>query len=144
MQVLNNNNPTNIMSVNQLIRTYPLRYSKIAFDELYDMLQNAELKRDYITWKSGINYKTNQQIEIGGILHQQLADKFMIHYPHNYVHGHCFGKNPVLFVDLVDIDVNSYLQETEQIKNEVDEFNYKLNETKLNETKLNNDVISSL
>ncbi len=112
--------------VNQSIRTFPLRYSKIAFDELDSMLKNDELQRDYIAWKSGINYKTNLQITIGGTIHQQLADKFMIEYPYEYVKGHCFGKKPVLFVDLIDIDVTDYLQQNEKIISEIYEFNAKI------------------
>lgn len=42
---------------------YPLRYSKITFDKLHDMLKNDELHRDYIMRKSGINYKTTWKIE---------------------------------------------------------------------------------
>ena len=134
MHVLNNNNQSIIMSINHSFRAYPLRYSKIAFDEVHRMLQNDETQDDYVKWKSGINYETNKNIEIGGQIHKQLADKFMIQYPYNYIQGHCFGKIPVLFVDLVNIDVNSYLQETDQIKSEIDEFN----------SNLNNEVISSL
>jgi hypothetical protein len=98
------------------------------------MLQNDELPSDYTKWKSGINYKTNRQIEIGGKHHRNLVDKFMIRYPYNYIDGHCFGKHPALFAYLVDIDVNSYLQETERIKISIEEFNYKLN----------NEIVSSL
>jgi 23S rRNA G2445 N2-methylase RlmL len=111
----------------QSIRAYPLRYSKIAFDELHDMLQNDELQRDYIAWKSGIDYKTHRKITIGSNLHLQLADKFMIQYPHNYIQGHSFEKKPVLFADLIDIDVNDYLQKTKKIKSDIDEFNAKIN-----------------
>jgi hypothetical protein len=111
----------------QSIRAYPLRYSKIAFDELHRMLKNDEFQRDYIAWKSGINYKTNQKITIGGTIHQQLADKFMIQYPHEYIQGHCFGKNPVLFVDLIDIDVTDYLQQNEKIKSDIDDINANIN-----------------
>ena len=113
--------------VNQSIRAYPLRYSKIAFDELHRMLNNDELQRDYIAWKSGINYKTNRPITIGGDIHQQLADKFMIQYPYEYVQGHSFGKKPVLFVDLIDIDVTGYLQQNEKIISDTYEFNAKIN-----------------
>ena len=116
------------MSFNQRAHyVYPSRIAKLTFDKVYDMLQNDELQNDYKKWQSGINYKTNRQIEIGGKLHRKLADKFMIQYPYNYIDGHCFGKNPVLFADLADIDVNSYLQETERIKKTIDEFNSKLN-----------------
>jgi hypothetical protein len=114
--------------------TFPSRYSKIAFDKATDMLQDAELKSDYIKWKSGINYNTNRKIVIGGALHKQLADKFMIQYPYEYVQGHSFGKNPVLFTDLTDIDVNFYLKENAKIINTI----YALN------SKLNNEVVSSL
>jgi hypothetical protein len=131
----NNNNQPNIMSSTQRIYyTFPSRYSKIALDKVHDMLQDAELNGDYIKWKSGINYNTNRKIKIGGALHQHLSDKFMIQYPYEYVQGHSFGKNPVLFVDLADIDINSYLQENEKIITTI----YALN------SKLNNEIVSSL
>ena len=113
--------------VNQIIRAFPLRYSKCAFDELHRMLKNDEFQRDYIAWKSGINYKTNRKITIGGTIHQQLADKFMIQYPYEYVQGHSFGKKPVLFVDLIDIDVTEYLQQNEKMISDTYAFNAKIN-----------------
>ena len=73
---------------------------------------DIELQNDYKKWKKGINYKTNRKITIGGKIHRELKQKFIIG-----------GYHGVLFDILNSINVNEYLQETEKINSEIDTEN---------------------
>lgn len=100
-------------------KSYPSRYSKSAFEKCREMITNTELQDDYNKWKSGINYKTNRKIKVGGKIHTELKQKFMIGRPI------C---RSVLFSDLADITECDYLQETECINNEIDIENASIKE----------------
>jgi hypothetical protein len=86
------------------------------------MNSDIELQNDYKKWKDGINYKTNRKIKIGGKIHREVEEKFMISYSHNYSMGHQIMSS-VLFEDLININADDYLQETKKINNEIDAEN---------------------
>ena len=83
---------------------------------------DIELQNDYKKWKDGINYKTNRKIKIGGKIHRELKQKFMISYSHNYSMW-SQTRSSVLFEDLININADDYLQETKKINNEIDAEN---------------------
>jgi len=93
-------------------KRYPERYNSSIFEKFNEMNADTELQNDYKKWKDGINYKTNRKIIIGGKIHRELKQKFMIG-----------GYNGVLFDILNSINVKEYLQETEKIKTEIDNDN---------------------
>jgi len=101
-------------------KPYPPRYNKSAFEKCSEMITNTELLDYYNKWKSGINYKTNRKIKVGGKIHTELKEKFMIGPPFNY--------RSVLFADLADISECDYLQETEYINNQIDTENASIKE----------------
>ena len=103
-------------------KTYPERYDNYVFEKLNEMNDDIELQNDYKKWKDGINYKTNRKIKIGGKIHRELKQKFMISYSHNYSIGHQI-RSSVLFEDLININADDYLQETKKINNEIDAEN---------------------
>ncbi|KAL7714017.1 Uncharacterized protein QTN25_008442 [Entamoeba marina] len=97
---------------------YPNRYPEDVFIKFNEMCKNTQLMKDYQKWKSGINYKTNRKVTIGGKVHNRVKDKFMIHYEH-----HCqshTSMQSILFEKVNDIDKDQYLSETEQINKGVD------------------------
>jgi hypothetical protein len=51
---------------------YPSRYTKDTF-ATYEVRESNSIK-----WKYGINYKTNRKITIGGRIHNELRENFMI------------------------------------------------------------------
>lgn len=103
-------------------KTYPERYDNYVFEKLNEMNGDTELQNDYKKWKDGINYKTNRKLKIGGKIHRELKQKFMISYSHNYSMGHQ-TRSSVLFEDLSNINADEYLQETKKIYNEIDAEN---------------------
>jgi hypothetical protein len=103
-------------------KTYPERYDNYVFEKLNEMNGDIELQNDYKKWKDGINYKTNRKIKIGGKIHRELKQKFMISYSHNNSMGYKI-KSSVLFEDLININADDYLQETKKINNEIDAEN---------------------
>jgi len=98
-------------------KNYQERYNHFVFEKFNEMSKNTELQNDYNKWKDGINYKTNRKIKIGGKIHSELKQRFMINYSHNIY------SLSVLFESLIDINATEYLQETEQIYKEVDNEN---------------------
>jgi hypothetical protein len=90
-------------------KNYPERYDYSVFEKLNEMNTNIELQNDYKKWKDGINYKTNRKINIGGKIHNELKQKFMI--------DRYYG---VLFDTLNNINAKEYLQETEKNNKKID------------------------
>ena len=90
-------------------KSYPERYDNSIFEKLNEMNVDTELQNDYKKWKDGINYKTNRKIKIGGKIHRELKEKFIIYS--------CGG---ILFDTLNHINTNEYLQKTKKINNEID------------------------
>ncbi len=90
-------------------KPYPLRYDSSVF-ERFNKMNTPKLQNDFKKWKDGINYKTNRKITIGGKIHKELKQMFVINY----------GFDSVLFEDLNDINSDEYLQETIKINNDVD------------------------
>jgi hypothetical protein len=88
------------------LKKYPERYDNFVFEKLNEMNDDTKLQNDYKKWKDGINYKTNRKIKIGGKLHKELKEKFMI--------------KGVLIDILNNINVNEYIQETKKINDEID------------------------
>ncbi len=88
-------------------KSYSMRYTKYTFEEYNEVIKNVDLLREYEKWKNGINYNTNRKIKIGGKIHTDLKQKFMINYGHT------------LFEDLKDINALEYLQESEKINAEI-------------------------
>ena len=103
-------------------KNYPASYNQLVFEKFNEMSTDNELQNDYKKWKDGINYKTNRKIKIGGKIHNELKQRFLIHYSHNYSLTHQ-TRLSVLFEDLININVAEYLQETEQTYKEVDNEN---------------------
>ena len=79
-------------------KSYPERYNNALFERLNEINADKKLQNDYKKWKDGINYKTNRKIKIGGKIHRELKQKFMISYSHNYSMGHQTWSS-VLFED---------------------------------------------
>lgn len=107
-------------------KEYPRRYDKSVFEKFNEMKTDTGLQNDYKKWKDGINYKTNRKITIGGKIHRELQQKFMISYsifPFGNEYGYSTHES-VLFEDLNNINPNEYLQETNKINNEIDDENY--------------------
>jgi hypothetical protein len=96
---------------------YPLRFNIDVFDKYKEFLNNTDLQNNYNKWKSGINYKTNRKIKIGGEVYNQLKYNFIIH----------FDNREVLFDELNGIDFDNYLLETDNIYKEIDEQNIIIN-----------------
>ncbi len=96
---------------------YPLRFNIDVFDKYKEFLNNTDLQNNYNKWKSGINYKTNRKIKIGGEVYNQLKYNFIIH----------FDNREVLFEELNGIDFDNYLLETNNIYKEIDEQNIIIN-----------------
>jgi hypothetical protein len=90
-------------------KIYPLRYDNSIFEKFNEM-NTMELQKDFKKWINGINYKTNRKITIGGKIHNELKQKFMINYRFR----------DILFEDLTNINIHEYLQETKKINNDID------------------------
>ena len=82
---------------------YPERYNQIVFEKFNEMNTDTVLQNNYTKWKYGVNYKTNRKIKIGGKIHTELKQQFIIYT--------CGG---ILFDTLNNINVKEYLQETEK------------------------------
>jgi hypothetical protein len=90
-------------------KLYPFRYDNSIFKKFNEM-NTIEMQNDFKKWKTGINYKTNRKITIGGKIHNELKQKFMINYRFRHI----------LFEDLTNINIHQYLQETKKINNDID------------------------
>lgn len=97
----------------KIIRGYPIkkdiglytnRYTQYDFYKYDDIKKNPE---NYEKWKLGINYKTNRKIKIGGKIHNQIGDEKL------------YTKK----IDFDKINIEQYLNETEDIKKTVISFN---------------------
>ena len=102
-------------------RLYTNRYDNESFRKYKEIIKSPE---NYEKWKSGINFKTNKKIKIGGKTHQKLGDEsFYIKIPlSKSLYGY------VLFTELDGIDSELYLQETEKIKKEIQDYNTIIND----------------
>ena len=85
------------------------RYDKGDFERYQDIKGSLD---KYEKWKIGINYNTNRRIKIGGKIHRKL-DMFYIK-----------GK---LFTELDGIDHVSYIEETEKLQKEIQDYNTTVN-----------------
>lgn len=103
-----------------IIRKYPTikdtnlykdRYNKEHFEKYKEIKESIE---NYEKWKIGINYKTNRKIKIGGKTHSQLG------YEIFYIK---VGNSHIIFTDLDDINIEVYIQETEKLKKEIENYN---------------------
>jgi len=93
-------------------KNYPERFSKLDF-ELFNKLNIKELQNNYKKLKDGINYKTNRKIKIGGRVYDRVKYDF-------FFNSSC---KSVFFEDLININQDQYLIETEKIKNKIDAEN---------------------
>ena len=111
---------------NNIIREYPAKKQNIIFDTRYTLHHFENYKdikqnnfKNYELWKSGINYKTNRKIKIGGKLHKKLGYKFYIKY----------DDKKILFTLFDDMNINDYLKESEKIENdkkEIEKYNLQI------------------
>tara|TARA_B100001094_G_scaffold87324_1_gene83549 strand:+ start:608 stop:1231 length:624 start_codon:yes stop_codon:yes gene_type:complete len=109
---------------NNIIRKYPtfkdeklykVRYNKEDFEKYKEITKSIE---NYEKWKIGINYKTNRKLKIGGKTHRNLG------YENFYIkHGTTWNYSYILFTELDGIDVELYIQETEKLKKEIEDYN---------------------
>ena len=114
---------------NNIIRKYPAikdervykdRYNKDDFEKYKEITKSME---NYEKWKIGINHKTNRKIKIGGKTHEQLG------YENFYIkRGTTYSYSYVLFTDLDGIKIELYIEETEKIKKEIEDYNSKVYE----------------
>lgn len=96
------------------------RYSKEDFEKYNGITKSLD---NYEKWKNGINYKTNRKIKIGGKTHMQIGyNNFYIKYGTPYSYSY------VLFTELDGINSALYLQETEKLKEEILDYNAKVND----------------
>lgn len=115
---MNANMINNVIRVYPAFRqeiVYPLRYTNEVFEKYNEFIKTPDLQNNYLKWKSGINYKTNRKIQIGGKLHTELKRDFMIYYHHYYP--------DILFETLNDVDFDKYELETKNIYMEIDKQN---------------------
>ena len=118
------------------IKSYPDRYSLLEFEGFDKMNTDTKLQKDYKKWKDGINYKTDRKIKIGGKLHSELREKFMIIL--SETDGEYIGS--VFFGDLTDINADEYLQETKNINDYIDKRNASIQDY----NKLVDEIISKI
>jgi len=110
-----------------IIRKYPTikdeslyknRYNKEDFEKYKEITKSIE---NYEKWKMGINYKTNRKLKIGGKTHRQFG------YENFYIkHGTTYSYSYILFTDLDGINNELYLQETEKLKKEIEDYNLRV------------------
>ena len=96
---------------------YPLRFQEDIINKYKEFKNNTDLQNNYNKWKSGINYKTNRKIKIGGKVYNHLKYNFIIHFDNKHI----------LFEELNGIDFDNYLLETDNIYKEIDEQNIIIN-----------------
>ena len=122
---------------------YPFRYTRSIFDEYNELINTRDFLANYISWKNGINFKTNIKIKIGGDLHSRLKNVFMIQlrdWTKSYWEYDKYNDrskvDAILFDELSNIDPELYLRETDEIKRKIDdqnkpilEYNNLVNET---------------
>ena len=111
---------------NEIVRTYPIkkklleypeRYDSSVFQKINEMKNDTDLQNNLIKWKNGINYETNRKIKIGGILHKQLENPFLI-----YVGPIIYG-NFINYEKLKDLNEHEYLKVSNELKSIFDEEN---------------------
>jgi len=95
---------------------YKRRYDKIGFEKYNEIMKNPE---NYEKWKLGINHKTNRKIKIGGKTHREIEWI-------NFYISNGDGHYRYSIEELIGVDCDIYLQETERIKNEIQEYNNKI------------------
>uniref|UniRef100_A0A6C0JF32 Uncharacterized protein n=1 Tax=viral metagenome TaxID=1070528 RepID=A0A6C0JF32_9ZZZZ len=110
----------------KIIRKYPElryeedRYNKEDFERYEEITKRID---NYEKWKIGINYKTNRKIKIGGKTHEQFG------YENFYIkRGTSYSYSYVLFTKLDNINIELYIQETEKLKKEIQEYNSQIYE----------------
>ena len=105
-----------------IIREYPLkksmneynfRYQSDFFEDYKKIIQLPDIYEKYKKWKSGKNYNTNRKVNIGGEKHKLLGEIFRC--------GGILGGVP--FKKLEGINMEEYIEESEKIKNEIEEYN---------------------
>jgi hypothetical protein len=113
---------------NNIIRKYPMekdeqvykdRYNKEDFEKYLELTKSME---NYEKWKIGINHKTNRRIRIGGKIHKELG------YENFYIKHGRYSYSYVLFTELDGINIEEYIEETEKIKKEIEDYNSKVYE----------------
>ena len=101
-------------------RIYKIRYNKDDFEKYIKISKSIE---NYEKWKIGINFKTNRKIKIGGKTHRQLG------YEYFYIkQGTTTSFTYILFNKLDGINIELYIEETEKIKKEIEDYNLKVDE----------------
>ncbi len=96
-------------------RLYKCRYTKQNFERCIEIEKRIE---DYEKWKIGINFITNRKLKIGGKVYRRLGEEhFHIKCGSDYSYSY------VLFTELNGIESESYIQETKDIKDKIQERN---------------------
>jgi hypothetical protein len=145
---------------NNIIRSYPLIKSNINLiqypirtniedvNNIKELLRNKEFNKNYIKWKSGINYesKSNNKITIGGKLHMKLGKKFTFKHILNYKKNientiqYFYTYEYIKFDNINKINWDLYNLETNQIYNEIDNENIVIHEKNKEIYEYNNNV----
>ena len=102
-------------------RLYKNRYNKEDFEKYKEIIKSIE---NYDKWKIGINYKTNRKIKIGGKTHEELGYKNFYIKQKTSENAYSY----ILFTELDGINIELYLQETEKLKKEIQDYNLKIYE----------------
>jgi len=90
---------------------YTSRFTQEHFNEHTRISKSRD---NFEKWKSGVNFKTNRKIKIGGKLHETIKyDNFIILVDDQFI----------LFNELDNINCDLYLDETQKIKKNVHEHN---------------------
>lgn len=103
---------------NPILRQYPSHkyITETRFDEhAFEKYRNIS-RENFEKWKSGINYKTNRKIKIGGKTHRDLGYNF-------HIRPCCSSYSGILFTELDNIDPESYHKETTKLRQEIDNYN---------------------
>jgi len=112
------------MKTNDIIRTYPIekklleypeRYTQKDFDEYNKLIKNEDFLEKYNKWNNSVSYKSGRKIKPGLKTHRDLGKIFYIDEDEN-----------ILFIELNNIDQSEYINETQKIKNEINNKNNEL------------------
>ena len=101
---------------------YTFRYRKETFDKYNKLHLNLNLQNNYLKWKSGINYKTNKKVKLGGKIHNELSKEFTIEIPYRK------KDKQILIEELDGINYNEYELETYKIYKQIDTESTSINE----------------
>ena len=122
---------------------YPIRTNMLDVDDIFKLSNSIKYNNDYKKWEKGINYnsKSNNKVIIGGKIHNNLGNKFMInHYDNN-------TNIKMGYKDVIQYDWNFYKLKTKLLCEDIDKQNINivnLNKEIINYNILVDDIINEI